>query len=62
MEHTLTKTALSKQSKDVYRAYVIDQMPLKEVKKRFNLTDDVIYKVKSRVEKMIAALEADLAD
>ena len=37
-------------------------MPLKEVKKRFNLTDDVIYKVKSRVEKMIAALEADLAD
>ena len=58
----LTKTALSKQSKDVYRAYVIDQMPLKEVKKRFNLTDDVIYKVKSRVEKMIAALEADLAD
>ena len=62
VEHTLTKTALSKQSKDVYRAYVIDQMPLKEVEKRFNLTDDVIYKVKSRVEKMIAALEADLAD
>ena len=38
VEHTLTKTALSKQSKDVYRAYVIDQTPLKEVKKRFNLT------------------------
>lgn len=62
VEHTLTKTALSNQSKDVYRAYVIDQTPLKEVKKRFNLADDVIYKVKSRVEKMIAALEADLAD
>ena len=51
VEHTLTKTALSKQSKDVYRAYVIDQMPLKEVKKRFNLMDNVIYKVKSRLRR-----------
>ena len=59
VEHALTRTALSAQSKAVYRAHVLEDMPLKEVIKRFNLTENAVYQIKTRVNKMIAALEAE---
>jgi len=62
VEHALTKTALSQQSKDIYRAYVIDELPLKEVAKRFGVSENVISQTKTRVGKMIETLEAGLED
>ncbi len=59
VEHALYKTALSAKTKDIYRAYVIDEMPLKEVMKKFGVSEDVVYQSKTRINKMIAALEAE---
>jgi len=56
----LTKTALSKQTKDIYRAYVIEELPIKEVTKRFGVSENVVSQAKTRVGKMIAALEEGL--
>lgn len=35
VDHVLTKTALSKQSKDIYRAYVLEDRPIGDVAKAF---------------------------
>lgn len=61
VDHALNKTALTQQSKEIYRAYVLDEEPLKAVARRFNVAESVVYKVKSRIEKMIAALEEGMA-
>lgn len=62
IEHVLTKTAISAQSRAIYRAYVEDEMPLEEVSARFGVTKAAIYKVKSRVEHMAAIVEDEFED
>ena len=62
VEHVLTKTALSQQSKAVYRAYVLEGRPIDEVAKAFGLTKNNIAKVKFRVENMISAVFAELTE
>ena len=54
--HVLTKTALSLQSKAVYKAYVIDGNPIDEVARRFGIPKNNVSKIKERVEKMVFAL------
>lgn len=62
LEHVLTKTALSKQSKEVYRAYVLDDCPVEEVAARFNIPRNSVYQIKVRVDKMVAAVEREISD
>ena len=62
IEHVLTKTAISAQSRTIYRAYVEDEMPLDEVAEKFGVTKAAIYKIKSRVEQMAAIIEDEFAD
>ena len=62
IEHVLTKTAISAQSRAVYRAYVEDEMPLDEVIAKFGVTKAAVYKIKSRVEQMAAIIEDEFAD
>ena len=62
IEHVLTKTAISAQSRAIYRAYVEDEMPLDEVAEKFGVTEAAIYKIKSRVEQMAAIIEDEFAD
>ena len=62
IEHVLTKTAISAQSRDIYRAYVEEGRSLDEVAAQFGVTKAVIYKIKSRVEQMAAIIEAEFAD
>lgn len=62
IEHVLTKTAISAQSRAIYRAYVEDEMPLEEVSVRFGVTKTAIYKIKSRVEQMAAIVEEEFED
>ena len=62
IEHVLTKTAISAQSRDIYRAYVKEGRSLDEVAAQFGVAKAVIYKIKSRVEQMAAIIEEEFAD
>ena len=62
VEHVLTKVAMKTQSRDIYRAYVIEERSVEDVAARFGVTPDIIYKVKNRVNKMIEAVEAEYAE
>ena len=62
IEHVLTKTALAQQSKDIYRAYVLEERPIGEVAKAFGVPNNSVSQVKTRVERMIADYEAMFAD
>ena len=62
IEHVLTKTAISAQSRAIYRAYVEEERQLDEVVAQFGVTEAAIYKIKSRVERMAAIIEDEFAD
>ena len=62
IEHVLTRTAISAQSRDIYHAYVEEGRSLGEVAAQFGVTKAVIYKIKSRVEQMAAIIEEEFAD
>ena len=62
VEHVLTKVAMKQQSRDIYRAYVIEERSVEDVATTFGVTPDIIYKVKNRVNKMIEAVEAEYAE
>ena len=62
VEHVLTKVAMKAQSRDIYRAYVLENRPIEGVVKTFGVSADIIYKVKNRVNKMIEAVEEEYAE
>ena len=62
IEHVLTRTALSKLSKAVYREYVLEDRPIAEVMSKFGMSRNSVYQVKTRVEKMIDLIEAEYGD
>ena len=62
VEHVLTKVAMKAQSRDIYRAYVIEERSVEDVAATFGGTPDIIYKVKNRVNKMIEAVELEYAE
>ncbi len=62
VEHVLTRTALAQRSKDVYRAYVLEEKPIGEVAKAFGVSRNVVSQVKTRVDAMIADFESMLRD
>ena len=57
VEWTLTRTALSAQSKAVYRAYAIEGRPIGEVAAAFGISRNSVSQIKTRVERMVAAIE-----
>ena len=59
VEWTLAKTALSAQSKAVYRAYVVEERPIGEVAAAFGISRNAVSQIKTRVERMVAAVEAE---
>lgn len=62
VEHVLTRTALAQRSKDIYRAYVLEEKPIGEVAKAFGVSRNVVSQVKTRVDAMVADFEAVLHD
>ena len=62
IEHVLTRTALSQQSKDIYWAYALEERPIGEVAKAFGVPNNSVSRVKTRVERMIADYEAMFAE
>ena len=59
--HVLTKTGLSQQSKDIYRAYALNGEPIDVVAARFGVPNNAVSQVKTRVDRLIAAVEAEFA-
>ena len=62
VEHVLTRTALAQRSKDVYRAYVLEEKPIGEVARAFGVSRNVVSQIKTRVDAMIADFEDMLRD
>ena len=62
VEHVLTRTALAQRSKDVYRAYVLEEKPIGEVARVFGVSRNVVSQIKTRVDAMIADFEAMFRD
>ena len=62
IEHVLTKTAMTAQTREIYKAYVLEERPVEEVEAKYNVSKNYIYKIKSRIEKMAAIIERELGD
>jgi len=62
VEHVLTKTALSPQSKAVYRALCMENRSVEEVVTTFGISPNSVYSIKFRVEKRIEVVEEEFAD
>mgnify|MGYP003315323777 CR=1 FL=1 len=56
IEHVLTQTAASEQSKRVYRAVVLEQCPMKEVAAEFGITYAAAKQIKSRLDRAVEAI------
>ena len=56
IEHVLTGTAISEQSKLVYRAVVLDQRPLKEAAAEFGITYAAAKQIKSRLDRAVESI------
>lgn len=54
VEHVLTKTALSRTSCAIYRAYVLEGRPIGEVAAAFGVPRNSVSQVKTRVDRMVA--------
>ena len=59
VEWALSKTALSAQSKAVYKAYVLEERSIGEVAAKFGIPRNSVSQIKTRVERMISAIEAE---
>ncbi len=62
VEHALTKTALSQQTREIYRAYVLEELPIGEVAARFDVPRNTVAQVKTRVNRMIASIEEEYGE
>ena len=62
VEHAPAKTALAQKSKNIYRAYVLEERPIEEVAAEFGVPRNSVSQVKTRVDKLIAAIESEYAD
>lgn len=58
VDHVLNVSLLAAQSKDIYRAYVLEDQDIGDVARRFNVPRNTVSKVKMRVNQMVEAVEA----
>lgn len=60
IEHVLTKTALSKRDRDVYREYAQEERPIDEVAAKYGLSRNAISQIKTRINRRIVAVGKEL--
>jgi RNA polymerase sigma factor (sigma-70 family) len=61
-EHVLTKTLVSDLNKRLYRAYVVEERPIDEVAREFGVTRNQVSQAKTRIGRMVDAIEAEFGD
>lgn len=59
-EHVLRRTALTDRDRAVYRAYAMEGRPLKEVAAEFRISDNLVSKIKSRIDQRIVSVGREL--
>ena len=62
VEHVLTRTALSDRDREVYRAYVQQELPIGDVAKRFGISKNSVSQIKTRIERRIVAFGRELVE
>ena len=62
VEHVLTKTALSCQSRDVYSALSKDGRTISDVASAFGISENLVRQIKFRVEQRIGVVEAEMVE
>ena len=60
--HVLTKTLVSDLNKNLYRAYVLEERPIDEVVRLFGVTRNQVSQAKTRIGRMVDAIEAEFGD
>ena len=60
IDHVLTQTAVSVQTRQAYRAIALEQRPLKEVAASFGLSYAAVKQIKSRLDRAVDAVLAKL--
>jgi len=58
----LGNSAISQQTKDIYRSYVLDGRPIDEVAMTFGVSVKLVSQVKTRVDRMISAMMAEYGE
>jgi len=59
VEHVIKHTALAAQSKQIYLEYAVKGRPIGEVAKQFGVSKNLVSQIKTRVDKMVAAIAAE---
>lgn len=62
VEHVLTRTAVSAQSKAVYRMYALEERPIGEVAKHFGISRNSVSQIKTRLDRLVAAVEREIGE
>lgn len=62
VEHVLTKTAVSAQSKAVYRMYALEERPIGDVAKAFGISRNSVSQIKTRLDRLVAAVEKEIGE
>ena len=62
LDHLFTRTAVSERSKAVYRRYALDEQPIGEVAKAFGLSRNAVSQIKTRLDRLVAALEREIGE
>lgn len=57
VQHVLTRTMVSDLNKRLYRAYVVDERPIDEVAREFGVTRNQVSQAKTRIGRMVSAIE-----
>ena len=62
VEHVLTKTLVSQLNKDIYRDFVLKGLSVEEVSNKYGVTKNQVSQTKTRISRMIRAIEAEYGD
>ena len=62
VKHVLTKTLVSQLNKDIYRDFVLNGLSVEEVAKKYGVTKNQVSQAKTRIGRMIEAIEAEYGD
>ncbi len=60
LEHIYSNPAISKQKKDVYRAYVLEGRPIDQVAEQFGISRNLVSQIKVRMERSLLAVLAEM--
>ncbi len=62
VRHVLEKTLVAKLNKDIYRDFVLNGLSVETVAKKYGVTKNQVSQAKTRIGRMVAAIEAECGE